>query len=288
MTATAPSPSPAPTPTLDQLVAAADLPSLPEVVAYIIHALHDDNADLETLARHVNSDPAIVARVLTAANAVSLGLSKHMHSIGQAFMLLGIDRIVNLILASSLIYRYNECSSGFSAPLFWRHSLGVAVCSRALAEQTGTAHSELAFIGGLLHDIGRLLMYTSSPVHYLEALDCRKRDDIRLIVAEREVFGYDHCDAGQALASNWKLPPDIVEAIAAHHDPDEFGNEICDLVHIGECLSHALDLGEIAINRVPDLSELACANIGLSWPKFASRFAEIEARFDDFRLIMGL
>lgn len=53
-------------------------------------------------------------------------------------------------------------------------------------------------------------------------------------------------------------------------------------------MSHALDLGEIPSNRVPDLSELACANLGLSWPKFANHFAEIEARFDDFRVSLGI
>ncbi|MDR1936672.1 MAG: HDOD domain-containing protein [Candidatus Accumulibacter sp.] len=275
-------------PALDRLVGYADaLPSLPEVVTYLVRALRDENADLETLTQHINSDPAIVARLLAAANSASTGVSKRVQSVGQAFMLLGADRVVNIILASSLIYRYDERASGFSAPLLWRHSIGVAICARALAEQAGI-NPELAFIGGLLHDIGRLLMYTASPGHVLKALDRRQHDDIPLIAAERAVFGYDHCDAGRVLASAWKLSPDIVDAIAAHHEPDGYGNEICDLVHIGECLCHALDLGELQNNRVPDLSELACAHLGLSWPKFASRFAEIEARFDDFRLALGL
>jgi putative nucleotidyltransferase with HDIG domain len=275
-------------PALDQLLEHAEaLPSLPEVVAYLIRALRDDNANLEKLAQHINSDPAIAARLLAAANSASAGLSKRVHSTAQAFLLLGADRVIHIILASSLIYRYDEHASGFIAPLFWRHSLGVAICTRAIAEQTGI-DTELAFIGGLLHDVGRLLMYTASPGHVHQALDRCQHDDIPLITAEREVFGYDHCQAGRLLASAWKLPPDLTDAIAAHHEPDEFSNEICDLVHIGECLSHALDLGEIAINLVPDLSELACARLGLSWPKFASRFAEIEACFDDFRLALGL
>jgi putative nucleotidyltransferase with HDIG domain len=275
-------------PTLAQLLDHADaLPSLPEVVAYLIRALDDENANLETLADQVNSDPAIVARLLAAANSVSSGLSKRVHSAGQALLLLGADRVANIVLASSLIYRYDERASGFSAALFWRHSLGVAICARALAEQTGIK-PEPAFIGGLLHDIGRLLMHTASPGHVLEVLDRRQRDDAPLVAAERAVFGYDHCEAGRVLASAWELPPDIADAIAAHHEPDGASREVCDLVHIGECLSHALDLGEIAPNRVPDLSELACARLGLSWPKFASRFAEIEARFDNFRLALGI
>lgn len=275
-------------PALDQLPSRAGaLPSLPEVVNYLIRALSDDNADLETLAHHINSDPAIVARLLAAANSVSTGLSKRVHSAGQAFLLLGADRIAGIVLASSLIYRYDAHASGFSARLLWQHSLGVATCARVLAEQIGL-DPDLAFTSGLLHDIGQLLMYSASPTHFLEALDRHQREDIPLFVAERAVFGYDHSEAGSVLATAWKLPTDIVDGIAAHHEPDGFGSEIGNLVHVSECLSHALDLGELPNNRVPNLSELACANLGLSWPKLTSRFAEIEARFDDFRVALGM
>jgi putative nucleotidyltransferase with HDIG domain len=275
-------------PPLEQLLDHAEaLPSLPEVTTYLIRALRDDSTDVETLAHHINADPAIAVRLLAAANSAASGLSKRVHSIAQTFLLLGANRVISIILASSLIYRYDERTTGFIAPLFWRHSLGTAICARALAEQTGV-DPELAFIGGLLHDIGRLLMYIASPAHVHKAFDRRQHSDLPLIVAEREVFGYDHCESGRLLASAWKLPSDITDAIAAHHEPDGFDNEICDLVHVSECLSHALDLGEIANNRVPDLSEQACARLGLSWPKFASRFAEIEACFDDFRLTLGL
>lgn len=275
-------------PSLERLTDHADaLPSLPEVVNYLIRALDDENANLETLAHHINSDPAIVARLLAAANSVASGLSKRVNSAGQAFLLLGADRIANIVLASALIYRYDMHSSGFSARLLWQHSLGVATCARVIAEQTGI-DPELAFTGGLLHDIGQLLMHTASPTHFLEVLELHQREDIPLFVAERAVFGYDHCEAGRLLATAWKLPTDIVDAIAAHHEPDGFGSEIGNLVHVAECLSHALDLGELPNNRVPDLSELACANLGISWPKFSAHFAEIEARFDDFRVSLGV
>ena len=275
-------------PSLDQLPDHAEaLPSLPEVVNYLIRALNDDNANLETLAHHINSDPAIVARLLAAANSVTAGLSKRVHSAGQAFLLLGADRIARIILASALIYRYDTHTSGFSARLLWQHSLGVATCARVLAEQTGV-DPELAFTSGLLHDIGQLLMHTASPSSFQQVLARHHNEDIPLFIAERSVFGYDHCDAGRVLASSWKLPTDIIDAIAAHHEPDGFGSEIGNLIHVSECLSHALDLGELPSNRVPDLSELACADLGLSWPKFAAHFPEIEARFDDFRVSLGI
>lgn len=263
------------------------LPSLPEVVNYLIRALGDDSANLDTLAHHINSDPAIVARLLAAANSAGSGLAKRVASASQAFLLLGADRIATIVLASALIYRYDAHASGFSARVLWRHSLGVATCARVLAEQTGI-DPDLAFTSGLLHDIGQLLMYTASPTHFLAVLDRHQHEDTPLFVAEHAVFGYDHCEAGRILATTWKLPTDIVDAIAAHHEPDEFGSEMGNLVHVSECLSHALDLGELPSNQVPVLSDIACASLGLSWPKFAAHFAEIEARFDDFRVTLGV
>ena len=275
-------------PTLEQLTLHAQaLPSLPEVVNYLIRALNDEAANLETLAQHINSDPAIVARLLAAANSASAGTSKRVGSVGQAFMLLGADRIANIILASTLIHRYDTHASGFSAKLLWQHSLGVAVSARVLAEQMDM-DADLAFTGGLLHDIGQLLMYTASPVYFLQALDLHHSNDMPLYLAERSVFGYDHSEAGGILATFWKLPTDIIDAIAAHHEPDGFGSDIGNLIHISEVLSHALDLGEQENNRVPEVSELACASLGLSWPKFSAHFAEVEARYDDLRIALGI
>ena len=275
-------------PTLAELPRHAEaLPSLPEVVNYLTRSLNDERADVDTLSHHINSDPAIVARLLAAANSVASGLSTHIFTAKQAFLVLGVDRIVSIILASALTYRYDTRIAGFDARMLWRHSLGVAISARVLAEQTGF-NPEMAFTGGLLHDIGQLLMFVASPADYIQALEHRRQTDIPLIMAEHDLYGYDHTDAGQALATSWKLPIELIEAISAHHEPDEIGCEIGNLIHVSEVLSHALDLGEQPNNRVPDLSELACAHLGLSWSKIRNHFAEIEARYNGIRVALGI
>ena len=276
-------------PSLAELSSHAEaLPSLPEVVNHLMRSLGDENADADTLAHHINSDPAIVARLLAAANSVAAGLSTRIYSAKQAFLVLGVDRVTSIILASALSYRYDTRSSGFDSRLLWRHSLGVASCAQVLAEEVGI-DPDLAFTGGLLHDIGQLLMFIASPLNYVQALDLHHdHEELSLIATERSLFGYDHAEAGRALALFWKLPSEIVDAIAAHHEPDELGSEIGNLIHVSEVLSHALDLGEQPSNRVPDLSELACANLGLSWPKLAGHFAEIEARYNGLQAALSL
>lgn len=263
------------------------LPSLPEVVHYLMHSISDENADIDTLAHHINSDPVIVARLLAAANSVGSGLSARIYSAKQAFLVLGANRVASIILASALSHRFDSQSSGFDARLLWRHSLGVAACAQVVAEECGF-NPDMAFTGGLLHDIGQLLMHTASPADYLRVLELRRTEDVALLEAERKIFGYAHTDAGRMLALAWRLPEDIVEAIVAHHEPDELGSEIGNLIHVSEVLSHALDLGEQSNNRVSDLSDLACASLGLSWPKLSARFAEIEARYDGFSVALGI
>jgi putative nucleotidyltransferase with HDIG domain len=159
-----------------------------------------------------------------------------------------------------------------------------------LAEQINY-DPEIAFTAGLLHDIGQVLMFAAAPTDYARALELRQRNDSSILSAEVEVFGYDHTAAGCLLAKEWKLPWEIAEAIAAHHDPDSYcntGSKLGDLIHLAEVLSHALDLGEQTNNRVPDLSERACANLGVSWPAFAGKFSEIEARYDGIRIALGI
>lgn len=276
------------TPSLDELQSHAEaLPSLPEVVNYLIRSLRDEGADVDTIANHINADPAITARLLAAANSVGVGASRRIHSAREAFIVLGVDRIVNIILATALIHRFDTGGKAFDARQLWRHSLGVATCARVLADRCNI-NPDAAFTAGLLHDIGQLLMYTASPIDYMRVLELRGNEDISIVSAEQGVFGYDHAQAGQVLARNWNLPSEIEEAISVHHAPDEFGAEMGNLIHVSEVLSHALDLGEQANNRVPDLSDLACANLGLTWANFAGDFAEIEARYDGLRLALGL
>lgn len=275
-------------PGLEKLQSHAEaLPSLPEVVNYLIRSLKDEGADVDTIAHHINADPAITARLLAAANSVGVGTSRRIHSAREAFIVLGVDRIVNIILATALIHRFDTGGRAFDARQLWRHSLGVATCARVLADRCNI-NPDAAFTAGLLHDIGQLLMCTASPIDYMRVLELRGNEDLSIASAEHAVFGYDHAQAGQVLARNWNLPAEIEEAISAHHAPDELGAEMGNLIHVSEVLSHALDLGEQANNRVPELSDQACANLGLSWANLAGDFAEIEARYDGLRLALGL
>lgn len=278
--------------TLDQALAQADrLPALPQIVIRILDDLADENANVETLSEHIVSDPAVVARLLAAANSASVAHGKHIGSVRQAMLLLGVARVRSIVTATAVIDRYSHLA-GFDSQRLWRHSLGVAVCARQIAEHAGL-NPDVAYVAGLLHDIGQLLLYAIDPRAYGSVLDLCLNHDFAVSAAEREVFGIEHAAVGAELARRWRLPADIGDAIVGHHasDDDPPASEMGDAVHIAEVLSHALELG---IDRcadklfaVPPLSELACARMGITWDEFAHRFPQIEARYDCARLTLG-
>lgn len=272
---------------LEQLLAQADtLPALPQVVHRILHALSNERADIDSLVGHVSSDPAVVARVLAAANAGAVGAG-HVDSVRQAVLLLGLDRVRAITLATSIIDRF-RAASHYDAQHLWLHSIGVAICSQAIA-QHAELDAEMAYATGLLHDIGQLLLYAVLPQQYEVVLRLKRERDICIVDAEQEVLGVDHALVGGALARQWHLPGEIADAIAAHHAGESMPEtEIGDAVHVGEVLSHGLDLGSSSNDLVPDLSELACARLGINWRDYATHFAEIEARFAVARLVLGL
>ena len=287
-----PTDSNSPPPTLAELMQhAGALPSLPEIVQHLIRSLENEDADVDTLVFQINTDPVIVARLLGAANSSATGLSTRVESARQAFLVLGVDRVVNIILATSLLHRYDAKQGEFDARQLWKHTLAVATCARVVAEHC-RIDAELAFTAGLLHDIGQLLMFAAAPQHYLHALELCKTEDLTILEAEQRIFDFDHAVAGSLLAQDWQLPGEIADAIAAHHDPEAHGNgngsQLGDLIHISEVLSHALDLGSRPHNRVPDISDHSQARLGLSWQQLSGRFGEIGARYDGICVALGV
>lgn len=276
-------------PCLEKLLEGANaLPTLPQVVTHILKTLNDDNADADSLVQQLNTDPVIIARLLAAANSSAFGLSSQVSTTRQAILVLGLETVRTITLATALIEHFGRFTSAFDSRLLWRHSLGVATCARTLAERIGY-NPESAFSAGLLHDIGQLLMVAVAPDACAEVRIRMRQFDEPVIDAEQAIFGYDHAAAGSALARLWKLPNDIIAGINAHHTPDSGDDgEIGDLIHIAEVLSHALDLGEAEQNRVPHVAEIAQLRLGIDWTSLSTRFPEIEARYEGVRLALGL
>jgi putative nucleotidyltransferase with HDIG domain len=274
--------------TIEQVLARADaLPALPQIVSRILEMLGDDEVNVESISTHIVNDPAVVGHILAAANAGALGAGGRVDSVPQAILLLGISRVRDITLATAIIDRFKSVLP-FNAQHLWLHSVGVAICAQDLARTAGL-DVNAAYTAGLLHDIGQLLLVVFNPDAYARVLQARGARDTDIVPIERELIGVDHAHVGGELARLWKLPEAVADAIAGHHvsDQNEPENELADVVHIAEVLSHALDLGGSEDSRVPELSNLSCARMDIDWERLGEHFPRIEARFANARITLG-
>ncbi|MCA1858039.1 HDOD domain-containing protein [Massilia oculi] len=264
-----------------------DLPSLPAVVMELLGSMEEEEADIATLARKLAKDPALTAKTLRLVNSPAFGLQVKATTIQQAMTFLGIQATRQLIMAAALTgcFPAGRCP-GFNDQAFWRHSIATAACARALARRV-RFNPDVAFTAGLLHDIGRLVLVTRFPERYQAVLSLRDKHDGELIDAERSLFGFDHVDAGVALAEHWRFADTMRQAIAFHHAPElPAAGFLASIVHVASAVVHALDLAGNPDELAPRLSAVAWAALGLPETAWHGVFHETELQYEEMAAVM--
>lgn len=274
--------------TLDQVVhSVQDLPSLPAVVMELLSSIEQADVDISVLAKKVSYDQALTAKTLRLANSASFALQVKVTTIQQAITFLGFQTTRNLITAAAVTgcFPSGRCP-GFNDKAFWRHSIAVAACARALARRM-RFNQDYAFTAGLLHDIGRLVLVTASPQAYAEVVELRARNDSDWQDAERAVLGVDHVEAGVALAEHWNFSDTMRQAIAFHHAPDTPGaGFLAAIVHVANAIVHALDIAGEDDERVPRVSSIAWDAMGLNEEAYLHLFRETEVQFVEMAAVL--
>ncbi len=171
---------------------------------------------MNDLADVLLHDPAMTAKVLRMANSPYFGMPNKVGSMSQAVMTLGSKVITALALSSSVYDMTGKWASSVDRTRFWRHSLCVAITARRIAETVKIGYPEEAFIGGLLHDIGILILESSFPDKYSKIWKKVSMGE-KLETLEENVWGTNHARVGQFLLQQWHLPEIISSAVGAHH-----------------------------------------------------------------------
>jgi putative nucleotidyltransferase with HDIG domain len=264
-----------------------DLPSLPAVVMELLTSIDQEDVDISVLAKKVSHDQALTAKTLRLANASTYGLQVKVTTIQQAITFLGFQTTRNLITAAAVTGCFGEgrCA-GFDDKAFWRHSIATAACARVLARRM-RFNQDYAFTAGLLHDIGRLVLVSTYPERYAEALAWRAANDCDMLDAERAVLGVDHVMAGVVLAKHWNFSDTMRLAIAHHHTPGEAGaGFLATIIHVANAIVHALDLAHEEDDAVPRLSPVAWNALGLNEESYLHVFRETELQFEEIATVL--
>jgi putative nucleotidyltransferase with HDIG domain len=258
-----------------------NLPSLPAVVMEVLNTFEQPDVDTGLLADKVAKDQALAAKTLRLANSSFYGLQRKVNTLQQAITILGFDSVRTLIAAAAVTDNFydNRCAL-FDSRSFWMHSVGAALCAKMIARELHL-NQDYAFVSGLLHDIGKLVLATRFPEQYAQAMAYRSENDCFAIEAERAVLGVDHTQVGQALAEYWKFPVSMQDAIGSHHTRDGQNLDgISVVVHIAESLAHALDLADQDDELVPAVDDAAWDRMGLDAAAFKRVCRNMEAEFE--------
>ena len=257
-------------PMLQGLVAGMQtLPSLPTLYLEVLEAVQDPHGTLERVGDIMSRDIGMTAKMLQLVNSAFFGLRRHVSSPVEAVKLLGLDTIKALILSMQIFSHFDRKQEGaFSLDVLWQHSLATSTCAKRIAqEEHQDRHvADHAFMAGLLHDVGKLVLVANLPELYSAALVQAQEHGTTEWEAEHALLGTTHAEVGAYLLGLWGLPDPIVEALAFHHCPSACPDQRFSpltAVHIANVLVHTEDSTE-ARGALAALDSAYVAQLGLS------------------------
>ncbi len=217
-----------------------ELATLPTVALRILELVDDPDTTMEDISQAIETDASLTVKILRVANSPLYGFRNEISSVRQAIVSLGLNRISNIVVGVALFTKFFSTSDEQDEFMseFWKHSTATGIVSKTLAQNLKINFNEREFVGGLLHDIGKLVMIQYFPDKYSEVVRITDEEKIRDIEAEERVFGVSHNEAGRAIARLWKLPEDLTEIITAHSDLSqaEQAQDILSVVRISDLL----------------------------------------------------
>lgn len=232
-----------------ELVKGVDkLVSLPEVCFLVNDLVNDPNSDIKQIGSVISQDPDLTARLLKLVNSSFYGFSTPIETVSRAIMMVGLRELQHMVWASSAVETFSNLPpADANMASFWRHSIFTAVTARIIARECHVLHPERLFVSGLLHDIGRLLIFIKLPTQAQQIIDVQhKKPERDLSEIEKSILGFDHAELGQVLCESWQLPESLSVAIANHHGMrlnDEYQLE-SSILHVANLMAHALEIGE--------------------------------------------
>lgn len=210
------------------------MPSLSITVSKILEVARDPQVTAKDLNKVISLDPVLVGRVLKLVNSAYYGLRNKVTSLVTAIIMLGINTIKNLALSTAVLGNVQKDSSFKALDVngFWRHSIGVGVTAKLIAAKIGITlnRQEEFFIGGLLHDIGKIPINVLFEENYLKAIQQADFEKTQLIEMESKIIGITHSEVGKMIAEKWRLTGETYECIFHHHDPNMASEENFKLV----------------------------------------------------------
>jgi len=268
----------------DLLTGYVEVSSLPIMYSRINEAINNPRMSMNDISKVISEDSGLSARLLRIVNSAFYGFPTKVETISRAVTIVGTQQLRALALATSVMNMFRGIPQDLvNMESFWKHSVACGLAARCLATCRGDSNTEQYFTLGVLHDIGRLILYSKLPDLARQALVRSRTEGELLFVVEREVIGFDHGAMGAALVQGWKLPASFEEVVAFHNNPGgakRYPLETA-IVHVADIIAHVMRLGTTGERFVPPLYRKAWDLIGLPESVLAPTIDQVGIQFSE-------
>lgn len=253
-----------------------ELASFPDIYFRIRDVLEDDSASADRIASVVGTDLSLSAKLLKLVNSPLYGFPQTIESISRAVALVGAKELSTLALGISAINYFKDIPPELiDMKLFWRHSIACGIFGKILAETQTGLQSERFFTAGLLHDVGRLIMFKKLPYASAEAMLFARENSIPLVEAELSTLDFSHTDISQPLLKEWEFPEGLSNMVNYHHNPMEFPNPLePSIIHVADNLANMVGISWGGMYVMPGIDEEAWDLLGITPAPFIGEAVE--------------
>jgi putative nucleotidyltransferase with HDIG domain len=247
-----------------------DLPPLPAVVIRVMQTVNDPKTAAQDLNRLISADQAIASKLLRLVNSAYYGFSRRVSTVTDAVVILGFNAVRDLAMSLGAInaFRARLGTTALDRDAFWQHSLATAVAANAIAryKKIPTRAMEEVFIGGLLHDIGKLFLDQFFPQQYYVVLKLAGVAGISVWDSEKKALGVGHGIVGKRVAEKWNLPPTLTAMISLHHQPTQAAEHIMitSIIHAADIVARRLKIGNPGDNLIQPLDPAVEKLLGIT------------------------
>lgn len=262
------------------------LVSPPEVYLRISEVLRDPKSTLDDAAEAIRHDPSLAIKLLRLVNspfyartmrAVHGRFPAKVDSLSRAVMVVGGRQLSTLALGVSVLPLFQDIPQDWvNMRLFWEHSLACASLAQALAAATGQANPETAFVAGLMHDIGRVILFKQAARHMAVVMRRAMAEQQPLVAVEQAVLGFNHADLGGILLAKWQFPTHLEHMVRDHHVPAAGAGETA-VVHLADVVVNAMAWGGSGSQVCPPLDTGAWERLDLGVDTLETFVAAMES-----------
>jgi putative nucleotidyltransferase with HDIG domain len=235
-----------------------ELPTIPSVFLVVNKMLSDPHTSAIDVGQAVSNDQVIASKILKLANSAFYGFAGRVNTVPHAIAVLGFNATKNVVLTTGVLSTLNLKApiKGFNLEAFWKHSSAVGAIARLVAEEFYAQKKEEAFVAGLLHDIGKLILAICAPEDFAHCINLATSKGCLFLEAEKEALGVCHTDIAAWINGRWNLPKEIAAVMINHHKSINILNEharLIAVVKLADVLARGLQLGHPCDYSMPIL-----------------------------------